>query len=102
MTETTAQPVAAICRHLDGLPLAIELAAAQSAVLSPVALLARIQERLPLPVAAPRNAPERLRTMHNAVAWSYGLLSRRGAVAISAPRRLCRRLHLGRCRNRGG
>ena len=75
MTETTAPQVAAICRRLDGLPLAIELAAAQSAVLPPAALLARIQERLPLPVAAPRNAPDRLRTMHDAVAWSYGLLA---------------------------
>ena len=75
LTETTVPLVAAICRRLDGLPLAIELAAAQSAVLPPAALLARIQERLPLPVAAPRNAPDRMRTMDNAVAWSYDLLT---------------------------
>jgi len=75
LTDSTAPLVAEICRHLDGLPLAIELASAQSRVLSPAALLARMEARLPLPSAGPRDAPFRLRTVRNAVAWSYGLLS---------------------------
>ena len=75
LSDQTAQPVATICRHLDGLPLAIELAAAQAAVLPPAALLARIQARLPLPVTGPRDAPTRLRTISDAIAWSYGLLT---------------------------
>ena len=75
LSDETALLVVAICRHLDGLPLAIELAAAQAAVLPPAALLARIQARLSLPVAGPRDAPTRLRTISDAVAWSYQLLT---------------------------
>ncbi|MGH2561326.1 MAG: ATP-binding protein [Thermomicrobiales bacterium] len=75
LTETTASLVADICQRLDGLPLAIELAAAQSVVLPPAALLARIQARLPLPGAGLLDAPDRQRTMHDTVAWSYDLLS---------------------------
>jgi len=75
LTDETAVVVGRICRHLDGLPLAIELAAAQAAVLPPVALLARIQAQLPLPVSGPRDAPARLRTITDAVAWSYDLLT---------------------------
>ena len=85
LTDETAPLVAAICRHLDGLPLAIELAAAQAAVLPPAALLARIQARLPLPVIGLRDAPARLRTINDAVAWSYDLLT-------SAEQQLFRRL----------
>ena len=75
LTDETAVVVGRICRHLDGLPLAIELAAAQAAVLPPVALFARIQAQLPLPVSGPRDAPARLRTITDAVAWSYDLLT---------------------------
>ncbi|CAA9547686.1 MAG: hypothetical protein AVDCRST_MAG43-800 [uncultured Thermomicrobiales bacterium] len=74
LTEDTAPLVAEICRHLDGLPLAIELAAAQSSVLPPAPLLARIQAHLPLPFTGPRDAPARLRTVRDTVAWSYDLL----------------------------
>ena len=75
LSEETAPSVEAICRHLDGLPLAIELAAAQSPILPPAALLARIRAGLPLPVTGPRDAPTRLRTIGDAVAWSYQLLT---------------------------
>jgi non-specific serine/threonine protein kinase len=67
--------VATICQRLAGLPLAIELAASQITVLPPDALLARIEAHLPLPVGGPRDAPNRQRTMTNAIAWSYTLLS---------------------------
>jgi non-specific serine/threonine protein kinase len=75
LSDETAPLVAGICRHLDGLPLAIELAAAQAAVLPPAALLDRIEARLPLPVMGPRDAPSRLRTINDAVAWSHDLLT---------------------------
>jgi excisionase family DNA binding protein len=70
-----APAIAAICQRLGGLPLAIELAASQVTILSPDALLARIEAHLPLPAGGPRDVPDRQRTMTNAIAWSYALLS---------------------------
>jgi predicted ATPase len=63
-----------ICRHVNGLPLAIELAAAHVALLDPDDLLARLEQRLPLLTSRSRDAPARQRTLRAAIEWSYELL----------------------------
>ncbi len=73
--DPVAVTIAEICRRLDGLPLAIELAAARINILSPDALLARLSNRLQVLGSERRDVPDRLRTMRHAIAWSYDLLT---------------------------
>jgi len=75
LTETNAASVAAICRHLDGLPLAIELAASRTPVLTPQAILARLDRRFALLTRNAGDQPPRLRSLRDAIAWSHDLLT---------------------------
>lgn len=75
LTEQNASIVGEICQRLDGLPLAIELAAARSAVLSPAAMLALLSQQLQIPGAGTRDAPARHQTVRACIAWSYDLIA---------------------------
>lgn len=85
LTAETAQPVAEICVRLDGLPLALELAAARVKALAPAALLERLQHRFEIMVGGPQDQPARHKTLRAAIDWSYDLLD-------EAERMLFRRL----------
>ena len=74
LTDVNAAAVAGICRRLDGLPLAIELAAARVKLLSPQAILGRLENRLDLLTGGAQDLPTRQRTLRNAIEWSYNLL----------------------------
>jgi predicted ATPase/class 3 adenylate cyclase len=83
ITDRTAPEIATICRRLDGIPLAIELAAARTKLLDPRELLARLERSLPLLTGGPRDVPDRQRTLRATIDWSYDLLDRgeRGLLA---------------------
>ena len=75
LTEENAVTVATICTRLDGLPLAIELAAARIKLLSPSAMQSRLESRLQLLTGGAKDLPERQQTLRGAIDWSYDLLS---------------------------
>jgi len=75
LTSANAPTIAAICAQLDGLPLAIELAAARIKLMPPQALLHRLSHRLELLTGGARDLPTRQQTLRNTIQWSYDLLS---------------------------
>ena len=77
LSDENTETVEAICRRLDGLPLAIELAAPRVRTLTPQALLRRLDQRLPLLTGGAQDADERQRTLRDTIAWSYDLLVER-------------------------
>src|SRR6516164_3745474 len=85
LTNANARAIAEICVRLDGLPLAIELAAARMKLLPPQALLARLDKRLAVLTGTSRDLPARQQTLRNTIAWSYNLLD-------AAEQRLFRRI----------
>jgi predicted ATPase len=76
LTDENAETITLICARIDGLPLALELAAARLKVLSPGLLLEQIAKaRLPMLTGGARNLPQRQQTLRNTIEWSYNLLS---------------------------
>jgi predicted ATPase len=101
LDEENAALVAGIARRLDGLPLAVELAAARVKVLPPASLLARLEQSLPVLVGGARDLPQRQQTLRGTIAWSYDLLSAgagrllaacsvfRGGISLEAAESVC-------------
>ena len=91
-TEDDLATIASICHRLDGLPLAIQLAAARSRVLSPQAIMARLDARLRLLTGGPRDVPTQQQTIRGSIEWSYELLEPRGARTLRTTGRVPRRM----------
>jgi tetratricopeptide (TPR) repeat protein len=103
LTQQNVPAVIELCRRLDGLPLAIEIAAAQVKYFSPQAILARLRDSLPQFVAPARDRPARQQTLHATIAWSYDLLTAeeqtlftrlavfRGGCTLEAAEAVCNR-----------
>ena len=91
VTNENAPAVAEICVRLDGLPLAIELAAARIRIFTPQAMLSGSSNRLGLLAGGARDLPERQQTLRGAIAWSHDLLDEAGAGAVRRPLGLRRR-----------
>lgn len=101
LTEDNAETIVNICRHLEGLPLAIELAAARSRLFAPPALLQRLSSRLALLETSTRDGPARHQTLRAAIDWSYTLLDEEecriftrlavfeGGCTVEAAQRVC-------------
>jgi predicted ATPase len=92
LTNSNTRVIAEICTYLDGLPLAIELAAARIKLLPPGVLLARLEHRLQILTSGAKDAPARHQTLRNTLAWSYDLLD---AEEQRLFRRLC--VFIGGC-----
>jgi predicted ATPase/class 3 adenylate cyclase len=84
VTNVNAPAVAEICVRLDGLPLAIELAAARIRILTPQAMLARLNDRLGLLAGGSRDLPERQQTLRGAIAWSHDMLDEEDRALFAA------------------
>ena len=82
--DLPADAVEEVCRHLDGLPLAVELAAARVRVLSVAEIARRLEDRFSLLRGGPRDAPERHQTLQAVVDWSWNLLEPAGRAAMRA------------------
>jgi non-specific serine/threonine protein kinase len=101
LTDDNARAIADICQRVDGLPLAIELAAARTRLLDPNALLARFERRLHFLTEGAQDAPTRQQTLRNTITWSYDLLDAReqamfrrlavfvGGFSLEAAQSLC-------------
>lgn len=113
LTEANAAAVAQLCRRLDGMPLAIELAAARSRALAPEELVTRLDQRFSLLAGGPLHEAGRHRTLHALVEWSYDLLEADEAVlfdrlsvfagtfSLEAAEQVCGDQHLSRTRVAG-
>lgn len=84
LNDENRAAVDTICRHLDGIPLAIELAAARISILTPAEIAERLDERFVLLEGGPRTAAERQRTLWDAIDWSYSLLDEEEASVFTA------------------
>ena len=91
--DANAAPVAEICARLDGMPLAIELAAAHATLLAPEEIIGRLDDALTVLVGGPRDAPPRQQTLRATLDWSHALLDDRAADGLRGVGRLLRRMH---------